>query len=576
MPELPFFQRLKERKLVQWALAYLAGAWVLVESANLVVERFHWPEVIGQGVIVLALFGFLVTVVLAWYHGEKGRQRVSGPELLMVAALLVMAGGILTILPGEAPETPVASSTATRNSGDGRPSIAVLAFQNRSGREEDVYFTDGMQDQLITHLSKLGSLSVRSLTSVLAFRDSGMPLGEIAGALNARYVIEGGVQRAGGRVRLNIQLIDGATDDHMWADFFDRTLSPDSIFEIQTEIVEKVAEVVQALVTPEERARISAVPTQSLEALDLYLLGRHRLVPRSSENVREAIRYYEAAIEQDSTFAQAWAGVGMAWAILPFYEALPSREAYAPGREAALRAVELDEELGEAHAVLGALALYHEWDWESAERYLLRALELDRNYPEAYLWLGTVQCIQGQPERGVESLREGVRLNPLAGNFRNTLGFTLVSAGRDQEALTLYYGESRERTPRQPMLIPVLLKQGQEEEAAQLIRRWGESVGYRNAERLDVVVRATRAPELKTEALALVEELRKTVRVRKSELLGLYLLADAPAEAVRTVEEAVAEREVAFIHAGALFSQEWQEKYPEVVDALRAAGIPVH
>jgi TolB-like protein len=576
MPHPFLLQRLKKRKIVQWGLAYLAGAWVIYEATGTALEAWNIPVSLVQSIHILLVIGLFITLVLAWYHGEKGRQRVSGPELLMVALLLVMAGGVLTILPGEESETVNTPAAIIHDAEDDRPSIAVLPFQNRSGLEEDVYFTDGMQDQLITHLSNLRSLSVRSLTSVLAFRDSGKTLRQIAEQLNARFIIEGGVQRAGGKVRINLQLIEAATDDHLWADIFDRAVSTENIFEIQTEIVEAVAGMVQALVTPEEQARIAAVPTRSLEAYDLYLLGRHRLVPRSASNIREASRYYEAAIGQDSTFAQAWAGLAMAWAILPFYESVASREAYARGRDAALRALELDDGLAEAHAALGALALYHEWDWASAEEHLLRAIQLDRNFPETYLWLGTVQCIRGQPELGVKSLREGVRLNPLAGNFRDILGFTLISAGRDQEALELFYGDSMENEPANLMLLPALLGQGGDEEAAELIRRWGESMGYPNAERLELVIRANRAPELRDEALAVLEDLRRTVRVEATHLLWVYLIVGARDEARRSIEEAVAAKEVLFVHIGALFSPEWQERYPEMVDALKEAGIPVH
>ena len=512
---------------------------------------------------------FALTTAPATAETLKGAKslRISlGVAVLVVIGLL----GTMVLRPGE--EAPSDSAVVVE---DDRPSIAVLPFQNHSGLKEDVHFTDGMQDQLITQLTKLHGLSVICLTSVLALPAGQATMPEIGEELNVQFLIEGGVQRAGGMLRITIQLIEAAEDHYIWADFFDRSLSTENIFEIQTEIVEAVAERVQALVTPEEQARIASVPTQSLEAFDLYLSGRHRFRSRSSANIREAVRSYEAAIDQDSTFALAWAGIATAWTILPFYESLPSREAYDRGQEAALRALELDDGLAEAHAVLGALALYHEWDWASAEEHLLRAIELDRNYPETYLWLGTVQCILGRSELGVQSLREGVRLNPLAGNFQNVLGFTLNNAGRVEEALTFYFGESGEKYRSDPLLLPTLIQQGSDERAVGVLRRWGERAGYSHPERLDLVIEAIRAPELNEEALIVVGDLEDSTAVPGTPMAVLYYLLDAPTELLRSVQKAITDREVAFVLFPGALGPENLERYPEVVAALEAAGFPV-
>jgi TolB-like protein len=208
MPSPSLLQRLKERKLVQWSLAYLAGAWVIYEATGTALEAWDIPVLLVRSIHVLLVIGFFVALVIAWYHGEKGRQRASGPELLMVAALLVVAGGVLTTLGPGTRET--ASDDPTNlpspEPRDARPSIAVLPFQNRSGVEEDAHFTDGLHDQIITHLTKISGLSVRGLTSVLVYRDSPKNLREIGEELNARYIVEGGVQRAGGDVLINVQL----------------------------------------------------------------------------------------------------------------------------------------------------------------------------------------------------------------------------------------------------------------------------------------------------------------------------------------------------------------------------------
>ncbi len=555
-------------------MAYLAGAWFLVESFNLVVDRFHWPEVIGQIAIILATVGFFITLVLAWYHGEKGQQRVSGPELLLIAALLVIAGGVLATLSGGGEGTQRGVIAAFQEIEDDRPSVAALPWSNRSGREEDLYFTDGVHDEILTRLAKVGGLRVIARQSVMKFRDSPSTMREIAEELGVRYILEAGLLRAKDTVRINVQLIDTQVDDHKWAETYDHALSMENLLSVASEVAQKVAAEMKAVLSPEEKERIETPLTDNLEAYDLYLLGRYRLVPRSAENIHLASDYYEAALEQDSTFGQAWAGLAMAWAILPFYEPFPSREAYARGREAALRALDLDDGLAEAHAALGALALYHEWDLESAEGHLLRAIELDRNYPETYLWLGTAQCLRGQPELAVESLREGVRLNPLAENFRAVLDFSLICAGRVEEALEGTFGEGKGDDIVNPFYLPVLLQQGWDEEAVGMLRRWAENAGYSDPERLDLVVRAFHAPELAEEAVRLVRHFQRTTETKATHFALLYFLFDARPDFLRSVQEAIAAREVEFIHIGPMVGREGLMKYPELAATLEAVGIP--
>jgi TolB-like protein len=314
MPDPTLLQRLKERKLVQWAVAYLAGAWALVEATGLVVAQFHWPEVIGQVVTVLAFFGFFVVLVLAWYHGEQGRQRVSGPELLMVAALLVVAGVALSMVGGSGGVKAPTQIATLGSVEEDRPSIAVLPFQNRSGIEDDAYFTDGLHDQIITHLTKIGGLSVRGLTSVLVYRDTPKNLRQIGEELRARYIIEGGVQRAAGTVRINVQLIEAATDEHLWANSYDRAMSVENLLAIQTEIVEAVADSVRAVVRPEELTRIATLPTQSLEAYDHFIRGNVFYYGWVRESNNRAFEQYRLAVAADSLFADAHARIAMCYA----------------------------------------------------------------------------------------------------------------------------------------------------------------------------------------------------------------------------------------------------------------------
>jgi serine/threonine-protein kinase len=217
--------RLKERKLVQWALAYLAGAWVLLEATGFVSDRFAWPEVIVRALTILAGVGFFVVLVLAWYHGEKGRQRVSGPELLMLAALFIVAGVALSFVgPNPASVSEEENALPLPHADDDRPSVAALPFDNLSPDPDDAYFAAGVHEEILTHLARVAGLKVISRTSVLEYQDADKNLREIAGELGVNHILEGSVRRAGNRLRIAVQLIDALTDEHLWAGSYDRNL----------------------------------------------------------------------------------------------------------------------------------------------------------------------------------------------------------------------------------------------------------------------------------------------------------------------------------------------------------------
>lgn len=231
-----FFRHLKERKLVQWTLAYLAGAWAVLESAGYVGDQFGWPNVVGQILIVAVGFGFLITLVLAWYHGEKGRQRVSGPELVMVAALLVVAAATLSMLrirdPGAA-FSPTAS-TLPALPADDRPSVAVLPFVNLSAESADAYLADGFHEAVLSQLSMIAGLKPLSRTSVMGYRDTSRNLREIARELGATFVVEGTVQKVLDRLRVNTRLIEAASDQNLWTQTFDEVFSLETQLDIQS------------------------------------------------------------------------------------------------------------------------------------------------------------------------------------------------------------------------------------------------------------------------------------------------------------------------------------------------------
>ena len=214
MSATPLFRLLRERKVFQWAVAYLAAGWALVEATSLVVDQFHWPDVVGQVVTVVAFFGFFVVLVLAWYHGEKGYQRARSSELLIITGILVVAGaavaGVRRNAASAAAVEPDGLSALARfaATASDRPTIAVLPLANLSADPENAYFAAGIHEELLRHLSLVRALAVISRTSVLQYAGSAKAIREIAAEIGARYIVEGSVQEDRGQVRIQVQLID--------------------------------------------------------------------------------------------------------------------------------------------------------------------------------------------------------------------------------------------------------------------------------------------------------------------------------------------------------------------------------
>ncbi len=237
-----FLQRLKQRKLVQWAVAYVAAAFALLQGIDIVAQQFGWPDGLRRGITLALVIGFFVMLVLAWYHGERGAQRVSGTEILILALLLALGGGFLWRFAGAAREPVVRPATVVPAAKAAIPekSIAVLPFDNLSRDPENAYFAEGVQDEILTRLAKVADLKVISRTSTQRFKSSPDNLPQIAKQLGVMHILEGSVQKANDQVRVNVQLIHAATDAHLWADTFDRKLT--DIFAVESEIAQTIAE----------------------------------------------------------------------------------------------------------------------------------------------------------------------------------------------------------------------------------------------------------------------------------------------------------------------------------------------
>ncbi len=312
-----------------------------------------------------------------------------------------------------------------------RPSVAVLPLVNRSGLEEDVYFTDGIHDEILTQLSKISGLSVRGRTSVMEYRDSPKNLRQIGEELNARYLMEGGVQRAGETVRINVQLIDSQADEHVFVDTYDRELTLENLLAVQREVALRIADALEATLTAEEREQIEKVPTENPEAYDYYLrgleyFGRPGIRP---ENYRNGQRMLERAVELDPSFALAHATLSSLHAAAHEWGIDRSEERLRQARAAAERALEIDPDLSSAHYALGQ-CYFAVRDYELA----LEEVEIaERGRPGSWL-RAMILKRQGKWEEALASLEQALALSPREPFLLENLGYTYLSLRRYEEA----------------------------------------------------------------------------------------------------------------------------------------------
>ena len=311
-----YLKKLGQRKMAQWALAYAAGAWVALQIIGLAAESYGWSSIVMRVSFGFALIGLIATLILAWYHGERGQQKVSSTELLILALLLAVGAGVMWRAERSTPTAVAADATLPNASAVAVPttarpainprSIAVLPFANLSADKDNAYFAEGIQDEILTKLSKIADLRVISRTSTQRYASSPGNLPEIARALGVANIVEGSVQKIGNAVRINVQLIRADTDEHLWAEIYDRQLV--DIFAIQSEVTTAIASALQATLTANEQRDVAARLTANTAAYEAYLRGlaADRASDFTTETFERARDAYQDAVRLDPNFAEAW------------------------------------------------------------------------------------------------------------------------------------------------------------------------------------------------------------------------------------------------------------------------------
>ena len=312
-------------------------------------------------------------------------------------------------------------------------SLAVLPLANLSGDPEQEYFADGMTDALITDLAQIRTLRVISRTSAMRYKGTRKPLPTIARELGVDGIVEGAVARSGGHVRITSQLIYAPADQHLWARTYERDLK--DVLALQDEVAQAIADEVRVAVTREQRAGVRTRATVNPGAYEAYLKGRYFLNKRSPEALPKAIDYFQQAIDKDSAYAPPYAGLADSHAQFATWDLLPPRETMPKAKAAALKALEIDDHLVEAHVSAGMVSLLYDWDWPEARKHFERALTLDPAYPAAHEWYSDYLMILGRPKESLTEVKRAVDLDPVSPEMNHHVGWLLNVVGRADEAI---------------------------------------------------------------------------------------------------------------------------------------------
>jgi len=464
---MSFFGELKRRNVFRVGIAYVVGGWLLLQLTDVLSQLLDLPEVVGRVVVLIIAIGLPVVLFFAWAfevtpEGVKREKDIDRSQsitpqtgkklnstILMLLALTVAyllydkfsgadePDSTLTIIePASVQQYGASTTSPSTETRDNEKSIAVLPFTNRSPNADDAYFTDGIHDDLLTQLAKIDAFSVISRTSVMEYRDTAKNLKQIGDELGVANIMEGAVQRAGNRVRINVQLIDAVSDEHLWAEVYDRELTTENLFDIQSEIAQSIARALQATLTDTEIANVADVPTDNVAAYELYLQANRFSLGETEIGFDTSVELYREALKLDPNFKLAWIGLGRAY-INNYWTYGGNPQDRDKSRQAIDSAKAIDSDFPELYLAEG---FYHYWgllDYDLALENLDKAISLMPNNANAHMWKGWASRRAGHWDQAIESMQRSLELNPRVVLNLIETGQTLGYLGRYDEATSL-------------------------------------------------------------------------------------------------------------------------------------------
>jgi len=464
---LSLFNELKRRNVFRVGAAYIVAAWLVIQVVETLFPVYGLSDAAIRIVVAILGVGFIPVLIFSWVFeitpeglkkdsdvdSEKSITQTTGRKLdriiLVVLALALGYFAFDKFVLDPVEDEQIAQSArqeglaAALTESLGDISIAVLPFENRSNREEDQFFTDGIHDDLLTTIAKIGSMKVISRTSVMEYRDTLKKIPQIAQELGVANILGGGIQRSGNHVRINVQLIDAATDDHLWAEIYDRELTAENLFAVQSEITKKIADALHAELSTDEQLRIDERPTDNLLAYEAYMRGRQLMETRTGKNLELAVEEFSKATEIDPMFALAWVGVADSLAISTPRNDAREEDVFRIIEDAVKNALTIDNGLGEAYASLAWIHRYYGRNDEVEIAYQ-KAIELSPNYASAYQWysqyIGNSDPLRIQ--ESIDLMQTAAKLDPRSriiglnlGRFYGTMGRYTLSEHQLQKLL---------------------------------------------------------------------------------------------------------------------------------------------
>ena len=416
-----FWQELKRRKVTRVFTVYAAAAFVILELVSIVVDPLNLPEWTLTLVIVLLCIGFVVAIILSWIYDvtSEGIEKTGPAELheedrtkdshqlktwkyvSYLSFTLIIALIFWNIIPRD---------RQTYDEFTLDKSIAVLPFEDMSSEQDQEYFCDGMAEEIINSLAQLDSLKVIARTSTFAFKDTPEDIREIGKILDVSTILEGSIQKVGNRLRITAQLINVNDGSHLWSERYDREM--EDVFIIQDEISDAIVENLKLKLLGKKGESSSHRQTKNLEAYNLYLKGRFFWHRRTEEDLLKSMELYQQALELDSTYVQAYAGLADVYFIMTWWGYFPREEGFEQAKEYVYKALAINDNLSEAHATLGGILTWYDWDWKGAERELLLAITLNSNDANAHQYYSELMRVLGRMKEARQYIDKALVLNP--------------------------------------------------------------------------------------------------------------------------------------------------------------------
>jgi len=441
-----FLSELKRRRVYRVAVVYAAVAFIIWQAADFALPALRLPDWVATLVVVLTLAGFPVALVLAWAfdvtpegvkrtasatgaapHPTRRGGAIVGAAAGFAVVALVVAGWFLL-------------REEVSPSADGR-TLVVLPLENL-GAPENEYFADGITEELALRLGGISALNVIGRTSSFQYKDTDKSTAEIGDDLRVDYVVDGSVrwqreQDGESQVAVTIQLNRVSDATTLWSNRYDRRLQ--DIFQVQTDIALQVTEALEVTLLEPERSSLTARPTENLQAYDYYLLGRDYLGQWELGSIEHAIQHFRRAVEADSSYAQGYAVLAYAYAVLGGFGGVHPNDSWPYARASAEEALALDEGLGEAHTALAIEAMSHRYDWRAAREGFERAIELNPSSVDALVWYAMLEGgIWREEDRARQLMARAERLDPRSREVNYNIGFLLLWSGRQDEAVAAF------------------------------------------------------------------------------------------------------------------------------------------